>query len=126
MRLKQSYSPLETVFDSIEHTFILATLQSFEFGPDFIQWVKTFLCKVESFVMNNASSTGYFHLQRGTHQGESIPTCLFILVLLEAKLTNPFIVEELILIEHWVCTTAMILTWLTIVTSLLLRTWKIV
>ena len=37
-------------FDSIEHTFIFATLQSFGFGPDFIQWVKTFLYKVERAV----------------------------------------------------------------------------
>ena len=30
----------EKAFDSIEHTFIFATLQCFGFGPDFIQWVK--------------------------------------------------------------------------------------
>ena len=28
--------------DSLEHPFILATLESFGFGPQFIQWIKTF------------------------------------------------------------------------------------
>ena len=35
----------EKAFDSIEHSFIMSTLQAFGFGPDFIQWVKTFLQK---------------------------------------------------------------------------------
>ena len=81
MRLKQSYSQLtlRRAFDSIEHTFIFATLRSFGFGPDFIQWVKTFLYKAESCVMNNGSSTGYFYLGRGTRQGDPISAYLFIL-----------------------------------------------
>ena len=33
----------EKAFDSIEHSFIISTLRAFEFGPDFIQWVKKFL-----------------------------------------------------------------------------------
>ena len=53
----------EKVFDSIKHTFIFATLQSFGFGPDFIQWVKTFLYEAESCVMNHGSSTCYFTLK---------------------------------------------------------------
>ena len=71
----------EKAFDSIEHTFIFATLQSFRFGPDFIQWVKTFLYKAESCVMNNGSSISYFYLERGTHQRDPISTYLFILAL---------------------------------------------
>ena len=38
----------EEAFDSIEHAFIFATLQSFEFRPEFIQWVRTFLRGVEN------------------------------------------------------------------------------
>ena len=48
----------EKAFDSIEHSFIISTLKAFGFGPDFIQWVKTFFKNVESCVMNNRS-TGY-------------------------------------------------------------------
>ena len=41
-------SDFEKAFDSIEHTFIFATLESFGFGPQFIQWVRTFLKHAES------------------------------------------------------------------------------
>ena len=83
MRLKQSYSQVTFRRHLIlsKHTFIFATLQSFGFGPDFIQWVKTFLYKTESCVMNNGSSTGYFYLERGTRQGDPISTYPFILAL---------------------------------------------
>ena len=47
----------EKAFDSIEHSFIISTLRAFGFGPDFIQWVKTFFKNVESCVMNNGRST---------------------------------------------------------------------
>ena len=49
----------EKAFDSIEHSFIISTLKAFGFGPNFIQWVKTFFKNVESCVMNNGRSTGY-------------------------------------------------------------------
>ena len=42
----------EKAFDSIDHTFILAVLKSYGFGPEFFQWVKTFLNNAESCVMN--------------------------------------------------------------------------
>ena len=51
----------EKAFDSVDHTFLFATLTEFGFGPDFIQWVKTFLKDCESCVMNNGHSSGYFH-----------------------------------------------------------------
>ena len=49
----------EKCFDSVEHSFIISTLRAFGFGPDFIQWVKTFFKNVESCVINNGRSTGY-------------------------------------------------------------------
>ena len=69
----------EKAFDSIDHTFILAVLKSYDFGPDFIHWVKTFLNNAESCVMNGGKSTGYFPLQRGTLQGDPLSAYLFIL-----------------------------------------------
>ena len=62
-------SDLEKAFDSVDHNFLLSVLRKFGFGPSFIQWVKTLLCKLESCVMNNGCSTDYFTLHRGTRQG---------------------------------------------------------
>ena len=69
----------EKAFDSIEHTFIFATLESFGFGPQFIQWVRTFLKNAESCVMDDGHSTGYFSLTRGTRQGDPLSAYPFIL-----------------------------------------------
>ena len=71
----------EKAFDSIEHPVLFATLKSYGFGTDFIQWVRTFLCKAESCVMNNGHSTEYFPLERGACQGDRLSCHLFILVL---------------------------------------------
>ena len=51
----------EKAFDSIDHTFIKAVLKSYGFGPDFIQWLKTFLNNAESCVMNGVSQPDIFH-----------------------------------------------------------------
>ena len=50
----------EKAFDSIEHPFILSTLESFGFGSQFIKWIETFLNGAESCVMNNGHTSGYF------------------------------------------------------------------
>ena len=69
----------EKAIDSIEHTFLFAVLKSFGFGPQFIQWVITFLNNAESCVVNKGHSTGYFPLERGTRQGDPSSAYLFIL-----------------------------------------------
>ena len=56
----------EKAFNSIDHTFILAVLKSYGFGPDFIQWIKSFQNNAESCVMKGGKSTGYFH-SKGEH-----------------------------------------------------------
>ena len=71
----------EKAFDSIDHTFILAVLKSYGFGPDFIQWIKTLLNNAESCVKNGGKSTGYFPIQRGTRQGDPLSAYLSILAL---------------------------------------------
>ena len=71
----------EKAFDSIDHSFLFAVLESFGFGPDFIQWVRTLFYNAESCVINNGRSTGYFRLERGTRQGDPLSAYLFILAL---------------------------------------------
>ena len=63
--------------DDDEHTFIFAALESFGFGPQFIQWLRTFPKNAESCVINNGHSTGYFSLKRGTRQGVPLSAYLF-------------------------------------------------
>ena len=75
------FADFEKAFDLVEHSFIISTLKAFGFGPDFIHWVKTFFKNVESCVMNNGRSTGYFPLERGSRQGDPISAYLFILSL---------------------------------------------
>ena len=71
----------EKVFDSIDHTFILVVLEKLGFGPEFINSVKTLFTGVESCLMNNGHSTGYFPLERETRQGDPVSAYLFILAL---------------------------------------------
>ena len=71
----------EKAFDSIDHSFLFAVLESFGFGPNFIQWVRTLFYNAESCVINNGWSTGYFRLERGTRQGDPLSAYLFILAL---------------------------------------------
>ena len=68
-------------FDSLEHNFILATLFRFDFGKDFIQWIRTLLCHGSSCVMNNGQSTDYFNLERRARQGDPLSPYIFILCL---------------------------------------------
>ena len=71
----------EKAFDSLENSFIFATLTRSGFGKDFIQWIRTLLCHGSSSVMHNGQSTGHFNLERGARQGDPLSPCIFILCL---------------------------------------------
>ena len=71
----------EKAFDSIEHPFLFATLKSYGFGTDFIQWVRTYLCKAENCVINNGHLTGHFAFERRARQGDPLSADLLTLVL---------------------------------------------
>ena len=71
----------EKSFDSIDHCFLFSVLESFGFGPEILQWVRTLFQNAKSCVMNNGHSTGYFPLERGTRHGDPLSAYLFILAL---------------------------------------------
>ena len=43
---------MEKAFDSVDHNFIVAALEAYDFGPNFVQWVKTSLYDQKSYVRN--------------------------------------------------------------------------
>ena len=72
---------LQKAFDSIDHIFLLACLEKFGFGKNFIDWISILLKNNESCVSNGGHTTQYFKLNRGARQGDPIAAYLFIIVL---------------------------------------------
>ena len=50
-----SLQALRKLLTRLKHSFIISTPVAFGFGPNFIQWVKTFFENAESYVMNNGT-----------------------------------------------------------------------
>ena len=69
---------IEQAFDSLDHNFLISTLEKYGFGKIFILWVKILLRDQESCVINGGTTTKYFPLERGVRQGDLILAfCLF-------------------------------------------------
>ena len=65
----------EKAFDSLDHKFLFKVLHTFNFGPSFIQWIRTFYSNVSSCVINNGFATSYFGVDRGGKtRGPLIPS----------------------------------------------------
>ena len=69
---------IEKAFDSVEHDYLFQVLEAFNFGSEFIQWVKTFYCNRRSYVSNNGFLTEGISLERGIFQGCPISPLLFL------------------------------------------------
>ena len=67
-------------FDSIEWNYLVSCLKAFQFGPDFIRWVKTLYKNIQSSVINNGLTTDYFALERAVRQGDPLSPNLFVVV----------------------------------------------
>ena len=65
-------------FDSIEWNYLVSCLKAFQFGPDFIRWVKTLYKNIQSCIINNGLTTDYFALEWGVRQGDPLSLYLFM------------------------------------------------
>ena len=72
---------IEKAFDSLDHIFLMSTLEKYGFFQNFIFWVKILLRDQESCVINGGTTAKYFSFGRGAHQGDPISAFLFILAL---------------------------------------------
>ena len=70
---------IEKAFDSLSHS-LLACLKKLEFGHDFIRWVKILLESQESCIISAGTTTSYFNLEKGAHQGDPVSVYPFILL----------------------------------------------
>ena len=61
-------------------SFLIECLKSYNFGSNFIKWIKIFYNNIQSYVGNNGFYSGFFNLTRGIRQGCPISALLFILV----------------------------------------------
>ena len=72
---------IEKAFDSLDHNFLISTLEKYGFGQNFILWIKILLNDQESCVIKGGKTTNYFMFCRGVHQGNPMSTFLLILAL---------------------------------------------
>ena len=66
-------------FDTLRWDFMFKSLQFFNFGPSFIQWIKALYHKPEARIKNNGYFSEYFNIQRGVRQGCPVSSLMFIL-----------------------------------------------
>jgi len=58
--------------------FFLNAFEAFNFGSDFLRWVKLFYKNIQSCIMNNGMISKPFKLERGLRQGYILSPYLFI------------------------------------------------
>jgi hypothetical protein len=60
---------------------MMAVLQKFNFGEDFVKWINVYMCRTQSCVTNAGWLSEYFYLERGIRQGCPLSALLFVLSL---------------------------------------------
>ena len=69
----------QKAFDTLEWSYLYKCLEAFNFGDEFIRWVRTFYQNIQSCVINNGTASDYFNLERGVRQGDPLSPYLFTL-----------------------------------------------
>ena len=63
---------IEKACDSLDHMFLIFTIEKYGFGKNFISWVKMLFKNQEPCVLNGGTTTKYFLLGRGALQGDQL------------------------------------------------------
>ena len=97
----------EKAFDSIEHKFLYKVLEKFNFGSEFISWIKLLYTEPKFKIKNNGWISEDCFMNRGVRQGCSMSALLFILVveILAQSIKQNEKIEGIIIgnTEHKIC-----------------------
>jgi hypothetical protein len=75
-----AYIDFEKAFDTVKWQFMHKTLEAMNFGPNYINYIKTMYYDIEACVMNNGHTSAYFKPTRGIRQGCPVSAYLFLLI----------------------------------------------
>ena len=70
---------IEKAFDSLDHNFLILTLEKYGFGKNLMLWVRILLRVQESCVINGGTTARNFSLVGAARHGDPISAFLFVL-----------------------------------------------
>ena len=84
------FADFQKAFDSVEWDFLFKTLNKFNFGDNFISWIKILYTNPYYHIKNNGWLSRKCKMKRGIRQGCPVSAILFLFVMeiLHQKITN--------------------------------------